>query len=113
LNEKKPELFTENRAKVVQLGGYIQLPQEKNISKHKDDALLIAFISQRETDIDFYRSLRGFHQVDIYQAYYENCTYSYILGFHVTDSAVDELLLQLQQRPGIETGLYKECAVTA
>jgi hypothetical protein len=113
LNEKKSELFTENRVRVVQLGGYVPLPSEKIISKQDDDALLVAFISHSETSIDFYKQLPGFHQLDIYQAYYESCAYGYILEFHIAEGGAEELLLQLQQRPGIETGVYKECAVTA
>ena len=97
----------------MQLGGYLPLLSEKKITKGDDDTLVIAFVSHNEIDIDFYRQLCGFHQLDIYEAYYESYSYGYILKFYVPEAGADELLLQLQHRIGTETGIYKECAVTA
>ena len=104
---------SEHNVRVLQVGGYIPLPAEKRKADKDDDTKLIAFVSHKETDIDAYRRLPLFHQLDIYQAYYESCAYGYVLEFFVPETDADELLRQVQQIPGVEAGIYKECTVTA
>ena len=112
MNKSRTENFPEHNIKVVQVGGYI-LTSGKKYAEKDGDVKMIAFLSHNETDIDFYRRLPRFQHLDIYQAYYESCTYGYILEFCVAEADADELLGQLQQRHGVESGIYKECSVTA
>ncbi|MBI5858571.1 MAG: hypothetical protein HZB42_13105 [Sphingobacteriales bacterium] len=113
MNERKSEHFPEHKVRVVQAGGYVPLLSEKKYQQEDADVRLMAFVGHKETYIDAYRRMPHFHRLDIHQAYYESCAYGYILGFHVPEANADELLLLLQQRPGVEAGIYKECAVTA
>jgi hypothetical protein len=112
MNKSRSEHFPEHNIRVVQVGGYILISGKKYAEKD-GDVKMIAFLSHNEIDIDFYRRLPSFHHLDIYQAYYESCTYGHILEFWVAETDADELLLQLQQRHGVESGIYKECSVTA
>ncbi|HEV7782227.1 MAG TPA: hypothetical protein VGO58_13225 [Chitinophagaceae bacterium] len=107
MNERKSEHFPEHNVRVMQLGGYLRLDPPKKQSPGEGDTKLIAFISHEENDMEFYRQLpcRGLH---INQAYYESCTYGYILEFFVAEADVDELSEQLKQRQGVETGIYRE-----
>ncbi len=112
MNERTSEHFPEHNVRVVQIGGYISQQEKIKHSEEDGEVKLIAFISHNETYIDFYSQLPLYHHLNIYQAFYESCTYGYVLEFFVPERDADELLLQLKQRPGVETGIYKECLVT-
>jgi hypothetical protein len=103
--------FPEHNVKVVQTGGYS--PVQTECRQHDDHDLvkLMVFISHNETDIDFYKELSCYHFLNIYQAYYESCSYGYVLEFFTEETNMAELLLQLKTRTGIETGIYRECLV--
>jgi hypothetical protein len=109
INEKKSEHFPEQKVRVVQAGGYMPIQVKRRRNEENGDTKLIAFIGHDERDIDFYRNLPLYNHLNIHEAYYESCTYGYVLEFFVTEINVDELLYQLKQRPGVETGVYKEC----
>jgi hypothetical protein len=111
MNERRAEHFPEHNVRVVQAGGYIKLQQKGRYSEQDGDIKLIAFVSHSENDIDFYTKLPLFRHLNIHQAYYESCSYGYVLEFFVPETDADELLTQLKQRPGVETGIYKECLV--
>lgn len=111
MNERRSEHFPEHNVKVVQAGGYISLQVECMHNEDNGDIKLIAFVGHNETDIDFYRQLSLYRHLNIHQAYYESCTYGYIMEFFVPEADVAELVQQLKQRPGVETGIYKECLV--
>jgi hypothetical protein len=59
-----------------------------------------------------YRNLPGHQFLNIYQAYYESSSYSYILEFFVENSSIPEFIecLKLQSHSS-ETGLFKECKI--
>jgi hypothetical protein len=110
MNEKRSEHFPEHNVKVVQIGGYTLLQAERrNHIDNSDSTRLIVFISHEENDIDFYRELPLYGQLNVYQPYYESCSYGYVLEFFVPDIDADELAKQLKQRRGVEIGMYKEC----
>lgn len=111
MNERKSEHFPEHNVKVVQIGGYITQQSKKRSLSEEGDSILIAFISHQETDIDFYRHLPLFRHLTIHQAFYESCTYGYVLEFFSAEKENEELVLLLKQRPGVETGIFKECLV--
>jgi hypothetical protein len=108
---RNSEHFADQKVRVVNVGGYTPMITGY-IHPHKNnDARLIAFLSHTETDIDFYRKLLPADCVNIYQAYYENCTYGYVVEFFLPEPEAADLLQQLKIRPGIEVSLYKECMV--
>jgi hypothetical protein len=113
MTESRSDHFKEHRVQVVQAGGYMPLPSGKKYREEDGDVKLVAFLGHKENDIDFYRELPLFRHLDIYQAYYESCTYGHILEFYIADANAEELLRQLYQRPGVDAAIYKECAVTA
>ena len=111
MKERRSEHFPVHTVRVMQAGGYIPLQQEKRKNKETGDIKLLAFVSHDESDIKFYRGLTLYSQLNIYQAYYESCTYGYVMEFFVPKADANELLLLLKQRTHVETGLYKECLV--
>lgn len=108
MNQKHSEHFPEHNVKVVQVGGYT-LVQAKNRS-HLDNnqVKLIAFINHDENDLDFYLQLPSYRQLNIYQPYYESCSYGYVMEFFVSEDKAEDLAKQLKQRKGVEIGVYKE-----
>jgi hypothetical protein len=110
MNQKRSEHFPEHNVKVVQIGGYTLL--EKETRKHigtNNSIKLIAFIGHDENDMDFYRQLPLYGQLNIYQPYYESCSYGYVMEFFVPKSDADDLVQKLKERKGVEIAAYKEC----
>jgi hypothetical protein len=104
--------FAEPKVKVLQCGGYTIL-QAVNSRVNKDSCTkIMAFVSHSENDIDFYRQLLP-SSVNIFEAYYESCTYSYILEYFVPEIQAEDILQQLKSRHGVEVSVYKECLVPA
>lgn len=109
LNGKKRGQFPEQKATVKQAGGYIPLQLQYNQHKSaKGESRIIAFISHGESELDFYR-LQQFHYLNIYEAYFENCTYEYVMEFFLQQKEAPALLSLLKARTGVEAALYREC----
>ncbi len=111
MDERRSEHFPEHNVKVVQTGGYVWLHTDKRFPEKESDLKLVTFISHHENDIESYRSLPYYHLLHVYQAFYESCSYGYVMEFIVPEKDAAELLLQLKQRSGTETGMYRECKV--
>jgi hypothetical protein len=111
MDERRSEHFPEHNVKVVQTGGYVRNLSEKREPEEDGDVKLISFIGHNENDIDFYRRLSHYHLLNIYQAFYESCSYGYVLEYFVPEKNAEELMQQIKQRPGTETGIYRACLV--
>lgn len=110
MQERSSEHFPEQQVKVVQAGGYSPLQVECRYPGNTKDVTVMVFVSQKKNDNSFYQQLT-YHKLNIYEAYYENCLYSYILEFLVAEADVSEILRQLKLLPDIEVSVYKECMV--
>jgi hypothetical protein len=110
-DEKKSSYFHDQQVQIVHIGGYLPLQYKKNKGHQNTDTRLVVFAGHNEYDLDFYRQLPLQNHLNIYQAYYESCTYGHILEFFTAEKNITELALSLKQRPGIETTLYKECLI--
>jgi hypothetical protein len=113
MTKSRSEHFPDLNVQVVQLGGYMPMLPKKKYTEADDDIKLVAFIGHNETDIDFYRNLSQVRHLVIYEAFYESCTYGYILELTTREAHADELLQQLEKRTGVTAASYRECAVTA
>ena len=92
-----------------QAGGYSILQVERMNDTFTDESKVFAFLTDSQADLNVYRQSSSHSKLNIYEAYYENCQYAYILEFFVKNKYVSELLEQLNQYHTIETGIYKEC----
>ncbi len=111
MNDRKSEHFPEQPVRVVQIGGYITVQFKKRDDSDESQVRVIAFVSHNETDIDYYRQLPIDGHLNIYQAYYESCTYGYVLEFFLPETDTEELLGHLKQRLAVEVGIYKDALV--
>jgi hypothetical protein len=105
--------FPEHTVRVIHAGGYFPVQIETS-RKDKDKYFnVMVFIKNQEIDLGFYRRLHLFRKLNIYQAYYENCAYAYIMEFFVKESDAAAFMLQLNpgnMNPHLsdEAALYKE-----
>jgi hypothetical protein len=107
MNDRRSEHFPEHNVKVVQAGGYLPLQIKRKNAEEDGEVKLIAFIGHDENDLEYYHSLPC-NGLNIHQAFYESCTYGYVMEFFVAESEAGELSRQLKQRSGVETAIYKE-----
>lgn len=98
--------FPEHKARIKLAGGYMPVQLGSPAVKSKNDVKVMAFIAPGENDLDFYRGLPC-HYLNIYEAYFESCAFSYVLEFFLHRQDAPALLAQLQLRPGAEAALYK------
>ena len=105
---RNSEHFPEKTARVILMGGYVPLQVQYEGKEQRKEVKLIAFLDEHENDLDFYKTLPC-HYLNIYQAYYENCNYSYILEYFVSVDGATELAAQLKQRHRVELAIVKEC----
>jgi hypothetical protein len=109
-SSKTPEV----EIKAKQVGGYSALQLEWISDPEADENKIFVFITNPQTDLDIYRRFSTHGNLNIYEAYYENCGYAYILEFFVKENNAAELMQQLKdQTPLAEIGIFKECLVHA
>src|SRR5437773_221687 len=94
--------------RIEQVGGYSILQSERVSEARAHESKVFAFLINPQSDLDKYRQLCSYGKLNIYEAYYENCRYAYILEFFTRNEQASELLLQLKQHGAAEVAIYKE-----
>ena len=106
------ENFPDCNVKVFQAGGYMPLQIECIHDSDTHDVKIMFFINGAESDITLYKQLPFYRFLNIYEAYYESCSFQYILEFFVEETHARDLMRQLKLRTSdAEIGMYKECVV--
>ncbi len=110
--ERKPARhFQEATIKMVSAGGYALSDTHQRRKEPGSSIRLLAFLNINEIDIEPYVLSPLYTKLNVYQAWYESCLFSYVLDFNVPASCVEELKQLLQTSRGVEIGIYKECLV--
>ena len=94
-----------------QAGGYLVLQEERMNETRGDESKIFVFLTSPQVNLNAYRQIRVDTQLNIYEAYYENCKYAYIHELFVKNKYVSELIEQLKKLNPCEIGIYKECSV--
>lgn len=97
--------------KEKQAGGYSILQAERMDDANADDKKVFVFVTDATTDLNVYKQLSTNSKLNIYEAYYENCQYAYILEYFIKNKHAADLVKQLQQQDAVEIGMYKECVL--
>ena len=108
---KKSSHTPEIGIKTKQLGGYSMLQEEKKNDVAADESKVFTFLIDATTDLSVYRQLTAYNNLNIYQAYYENCSCAYILEFFVKNKYLAILEEQLKLLNVNEFRVYKEMLV--
>ncbi len=96
--------------KTTQIGGYGVLQEERAPDAVGNDHKLFGFLTDPKADLTLYKKLPVPFKLNIYEAFYENCKYAYILEYFV--KAKDAVMLQSElSLHGLdEADIYKEFA---
>jgi hypothetical protein len=112
MNKRESEHFPEHNAKVVHMGGYQAVQMESSRVDKSKHASVLVFIKGREIELGHYRKLQGYQKLNIYQAYFENCVYTYIMEFFVKEDDAKDFISALGLGIADEAALYEEFAVS-
>ncbi len=104
---RTPEVET----RVRQAGGYSILQSERKNDVHADESKVFAFVVHAPIDLTVYRQLSAHSKLNIYEAYFENCQYAYILEFFVKAKYEPLLLEQLRLNHLNDVAVYRECVL--
>ena len=111
---KKSSRTPEPEIRAKQAGGYLMIQEERMNDAHANESKIFVFLTDPLTDLNVYRQLKNAQvKLNIYEAYYENCQYAYILEFFVKNKNLVTLLEDLKQFNVQEIAVYKECALQA
>jgi hypothetical protein len=94
-----------------QAGGYLVLQEERMTETRRDESKIFVFLTSPQVDLNAYKQTGVDAQLNVYEAYYENCKYAYIHEFFVKNKYVSELIEQLKKLGPCEIGIYKECSM--
>jgi hypothetical protein len=109
--EGRASRIPREKIKITQVGGYSVLQAERLAQSVVGESKVFIFLTDANADLSVFKELKVNNKLNIYQAYYENCTYAYILEYFVKNNYVARLLEELKQYTTTETGIYKECTL--
>ena len=95
--------------KTSQAGGYSILQSERLDDSVHNESKIFVFLTDSIVDLDIYKQLLPPGNLNIYEAYYENCRYSYILEYFVETKNTANIQEALEQFSISDVGIYKEC----
>jgi hypothetical protein len=108
---KKSSRVPEPEIRAKQAGGYLMVQEERMNDVHVNESKVFAFLTDPLTDLGVYRQLINHGKLNIYEAYYENCQYAFILEFFVKNKFLTTLLEQLKSFNIPDMNVYKECTL--
>ena len=108
--ERRSSKIPEAEIRKKLAGGYSFLQLECVNEPKADESKILVFIINSQTDLDTFRQFSVHGKLNIYEAYYENCEFAYILEFFVKNEYAADVLQQLKILTHFaEAGIYKEC----
>jgi len=111
--ERRSPRFPEVEVRKKLAGGYSVLQRECVSEMKPGESKILVFIADATADLDSFRHFCVHGKLNIYEAYYENCQFTYILEFFVKDEYASDVLQQLKILTSFsEAGIYKELLVS-
>ena len=103
--------FPDHKVKVVQAGGYSALQLDCENRPEQAEVSVLVFIGDLTVNLDDCRKLPHLF-MNIYEAYYQSCLYTFILEYFIGEDDAGQLLAELKKQfANTEIGIYKECLV--
>ena len=110
--EKRSAHSPEMEMRVKEAGGYSTLQLECDHETAANHCKVFVFITTAP-ELSLYKEILSYQYLNICQAYYESCAYTYILEFFVDNRHLPQLIEQLKIHNRVsEIGVYKECNET-
>jgi len=95
--------------KARQAGGYAILQAERIKGTYEDENKVFVFLTDAQTDLKLFRQLSVNKNLNIYEAFYENCQYAYILEYFVNNKDEAAFLEHLRLLCPNKFEVFKEC----
>lgn len=107
---KKPRAskVVQTQIKTTQPGGYSILQAERLDVAAANERKIFIFLTDPQADLTTYKELPVTFKLNIYEAYYENCKYAYILEYFVKSKDAELLQEQLKLHDVTDVDIYKE-----
>ena len=109
-NEGRNSRIVQVPIKSILAGGYSILQANRLHNAAGNERKIIIFLSDPRADLKIYKQLFVAGNLNIYEAYYENCRYSYILEYYIKAKDSLAMLDQLKQYDIADIGIFKEYA---
>lgn len=107
---RKTTRAPETEIRTRQMGGYSVLQSQRNSYEClANESKLFVFINDSRADLEEYKKILAGASLNIYEAFYENCTYQYILEFFAKAEMIDAAVRKLKPMSNHFLGIYKEC----
>ena len=94
--EARSSRLAQVHIKTTQAGGYAILQAERLHDTIGNERKVFVFLTDPKVDLTVYKELYAPSKLNIYEAYYENCKYAYILEYFVKTKDSSALLEQLK-----------------
>ena len=109
--EKRSSRIAQELIKSEMAGGYSIIQAERLSDTGPDERKVFAFIRDPATDLEIYKHLSPQGQLNIYEPYYENCKYCFVLEYFVKSKLAEELVEQLKHLEITDAAVYQECKI--
>lgn len=107
--ERKSTRGQEIELRIKEAGGYLAVQLQCDHESSSGSCKVFVFLDSTP-ELENYKELLSYQYLNIYQAYYENCSYTFIMEFFVENSQIPELMEQLKLKNlASKIGIYKEC----
>ncbi|HEY5371513.1 MAG TPA: hypothetical protein VIJ75_21215 [Hanamia sp.] len=112
VKEKRSSRIAQELIKSDMGGGYSILQAEQLAGAAPTERKIFAFISDPRTDLSVYKDLSQGGKLNIYEPYYQNCKYAYILEYFVKIKQAEGLVEQLKNLDSAaDAAIYQELKI--
>jgi hypothetical protein len=112
VKEKRTSRVPQESIKSQLVGGYSVLKAGRLTDTGANERKVFAFITDPATDLRIYEDLLPEGQLNIYEPYYENCKYGFVLEYFVKSKFAERLVGQLKNPEITDAAVYHECKIS-
>ena len=109
--EKRSSRLAQEIIKSNLAGGYSFLQAEQLTEAGPNERKVFAFISDPQTNLMVYKDLSREGKLNIYEPYYQNCKYAYILEYFIKSNQAEGLVEQLKKLDTADAAIYQVCKI--
>lgn len=109
--EKRSSRLAQEVIKSNKAGGYSILQAEQLTDAGPNERKVFAFICDPTTDLMVYKDLSQDGKLNIYEPYYQNCKFAYILEYFIKAKQAESLVEQLKNLDTVDAAIYQECKI--
>ncbi|HSV10745.1 MAG TPA: hypothetical protein VLI68_08250 [Hanamia sp.] len=109
--EKRSSRIPQESIRSEMAGGYSVLQAERLSDTGPDQRKVFAFITDPATDLRLCKDLSRQGQLNIYEPYYQNCKYCFVLEYFVKSKLAEELVEQLKALEIADAAVYQQCKI--